>query len=199
MKNFPIEQLEETGSTMNGSIVFNPFSNIPPSLLYSIEIEFCIKNSNEDSLSFTLDGISLPEKDWRKFSGLYRAPSRWEGGSVYIDSAHNPIDVYYLQFKKRNADCFDVEAELFIDFEFQNTPYQNIKVKADFPTKFTGISFRVPLWNDPSAVKYPTEWRIPSEYTQESVDELVSRFAVLDSFEKKFENGAFVYLPKVES
>lgn len=197
-KKFPIEKLVSPVSSMKGSIHYNPYTKIPPSLWYGIGIHFENVIPEKKDLSIVLDAIILPEKDWRNFSGLYRPLKPWTGGSVYVDGVHNPVDVYSLLFRNRRCNIFDLEAELYIDFKFEGaSSYRNIKFKLNFATEFTGISFLEPKWSMPAEVEFPEEWRIPSTFNEESVDELVARFATLDSFTKKNEGQTFGYIPKI--
>jgi hypothetical protein len=197
MKPFPIEKLIPIGSSMEARIEFNPFAKIPPSLWYGIGIRFENVIPDQETLFIDLDGIFLPERQWQKLSGTYRPEKRWENGSVYVDSVHNPVDLHALTFLRRQGNFFDVKAELYIDFAFEGAPYENTAVTLDFTTEFLGIKFREPNWSDPSSVKFPREWRIPHEFSQESVDELVSRFVDIDVYTKASENQTFSYAPKI--
>jgi hypothetical protein len=195
MKKFPVDKLvPKAPGIIEGRIEFNPFSRIPPSLWYGVGVEF-EELPELGSLLLSLDGIELPEKDWRSFGGPYIAPKPWDNGSILVDSAHNPADTYSIHFTNRRGPTFEVTVDVAIDFAFEGVDYENVRIPLSFMANFHGVVFHEPNWSDPSKVKFPTDWRIPSEYTPETVDELVSRFADLGGYDKLRESSHWKYLP----
>lgn len=70
---------------------------------------------------FDLNPFPFAVRDWRGLEGQAFQPDKKEvnNSSVYIGSAHNPVDVLYIQFGKRVGTRFQLTCVLFCDFAFE--------------------------------------------------------------------------------
>lgn len=207
-KPFPVDRLEVKQAEFEAVLEFNPYADrLPPSLLWrgGIGLEkIDLGDSAADAeifgsvldTWFSLDGIHIPERRWTHLAGPYVQDHPYCGSSIYVCDAHNPVAVVEIGFSSREGTMFEMAVDLEINFDIEGTPYENIGLCINsIEAKFTGLVFHVPIWNEPADVEFPPEWKIPDEYTQDSVDEMMSRFVDLDLYNKVHNDGEFKYTP----
>ncbi|MFN8378579.1 MAG: hypothetical protein U0452_07895 [Anaerolineae bacterium] len=71
--------------------------------------------------TFELNPFPFPVRDWRDLEGQAFRPSKKvvNNSTVYVGSAHNPVDVLYIHFGKRVRTRFQLTCVLFCDFDHE--------------------------------------------------------------------------------
>lgn len=73
-----------------------------------------------ENTSFRLEGIYLPFDSVDALDGLDTGIDPDDSdGSIYLGSAHNPVDIQRLALKRRGDGAFDAELTLFCDLAYE--------------------------------------------------------------------------------
>jgi hypothetical protein len=199
---FPSEQLNPTQAGFGATLEFNPYAKLPPSLWYAFHVDLAPIELGENAYApdvfgtvikttLVMGGIELPFRRWTEIEGAFGPFKDVGEGSLYVSDAHNTVLVQSLEMS-RKVDCtWNVSASIAIDFE---SGYERVETTVEFAAAYTGISFVVPEWT--KTPRFPKSWRIPSEFTQDTVDEMVARFVDLDIYDRRRRGTSFRYIPK---
>lgn len=98
-------------------------------------VEFEPIKVEDEKLNLKLEfvGFSNPEMENRVFLDGYNFSDddKIEPSSIYLQSVHNPIDLKALKIE-RKQDIEIITIELYFDFEYERTDYQNRLLKVQF-------------------------------------------------------------------
>ncbi|MGI9056943.1 MAG: hypothetical protein ACR2F2_14200 [Pyrinomonadaceae bacterium] len=182
---------------MEANIFGNPHIGLEPTLFYNIDIfvepfrldqdALDMEFENEVDSNFSLEFIQLDVKDWRNLDGetFYLKPDDVDG-SLYISYAHNPVDIQQITFREKSKNHFIIDCVLFIDFEFEDSGYQNTTVAfKDLPLQFEGLRIDVELVN-------------PPEWNSETAQTFAKDFVNLQAYEKPSINSKVLFNPFLE-
>lgn len=194
---------------LGGRLVYNPYTKIPPTLWHTVEIELEPIEIGDDAYapetfgnslqtSVGLGGIVLAERSWTRIAGR-RGPIEDTGSSsIYVSNVHVPIDILSIAFDRLHGTRFAISVELWFDFEYAGAGYRNARLALDLEADYVGVTFRVPRWNEPDAVTFPQEWRIPSVFNEQTVAELFERFVDLEEYALTGDADTYRLLPLVD-
>ena len=208
LKIFPVTNMRPKHTGFQGSLEFNPYVNIPPSIWYNIGIELeeieLGDNAPDPELwgtkvdaTLDLGGIVIPQRRWFDISGTIGPIKDVGESSVYISDAHNPIDIRSVTFKRLEGVCFAIDLDFLIDFDFEGAGFENAECSLSIEADYKGISFFVPDWSDPKSVKFPAEWRIPSEYNESTIIELFERFVDTSCYRMEIDDECYRLIPQL--
>jgi hypothetical protein len=69
-----------------------------------------------------------------------------------------------------------IDLDLHIAFAETGSGFEDADVSLRVTAEYEGLNFIEPHWNDPASVRFPADWRIPTEYSEATVRELFERF-----------------------
>lgn len=145
MTQIPTNQFKPKLGTMRAHLFENPNAGIEPTLFYDITIPLELFDSGLDyelqpeETSFRLDSIKFPITDWRGFDGqLFEVAKDDADGSIYLGSAHNPVDINLIRFTRLGDFRFWIECMLFCDFGFERVA-DNATVELSADVEFEGM------------------------------------------------------------
>ncbi len=205
--SFPVTQLELEKAHFGGTLNFNPYVDLEPGISWNAELIFKPIELGSDAIDpeiygttldllFHLDDIVLEERDWKNITGRYPQEDIWGNHSVYVCGAHNPVAINHIEFLEREGTRFKIKINLTIDFSTEAVAYENTTVDLIFDADFTGIVFIIPEWTDPDSVKFPRHWKIPEIYTEQTVEEMVSRFVDTSQYSLTRKGNQFLFNPR---
>lgn len=188
MKRFPFARLRPKTGWIDASLVYNPYSDLPPTVWHSItiEIEPLVLGSDAampeyeatvDS-NIVLGGLRIDRHKWSSLDGTFAFDDD-QNGSFYVSSVHNPVTVRELSLRYRETATYDVDATATFHFEFEGAGYADETTRLVLPAVHRGFCFRVPRWNEPDQVEFPADWGIPSashDWTPDTIRAFAQRF-----------------------
>ena len=146
MTKVPVETFRAKRGAMQAQITQNRLIGLAPTLFYTITIPLEPFDSgfewDEQPLhtAFRLDFIELPVKDWRTLAGrIFAVPPDKSDGSIYVGTAHNPVDIRHLAFTRRSGTVLHIHCILFCDFEAEMLA-DNTLVELRTEVEFKGLS-----------------------------------------------------------
>lgn len=181
-RRFPVEELRPVSASFGGSLVFNPFAQLPPSLWYGVEIDLDAIELGHAGATEALEtqlifgGIVLPQRDWREISGSIGPVDDQGESSIYVDDVHTPIELHRVAFERVDGIQFLIELDFTIDFESEELAYDNARTQISVQADYQGLFFHEPVFADPSAVKIPREWNVPDRFDTSTVRAFFERF-----------------------
>lgn len=210
LKIFPVREIKPQSSRFGGSLIFNPYSDLPPTIWYSVGIDIAEielgSNAPAPDLwgtkvdtTLILGGILLPQRRWMDISGVFGPIEDVGESSVYISDVHNPIDINSVTFSLIQGAVFRIDFDLLIAFEYEGSGFMDAECSISVEAEYQGLSFNEPVWNDPDSVSFPEKWQIPSEFNEITVSELFERFVDTDSYSIKSDKGYYHFIPKLST
>src|SRR5690349_18068310 len=108
MKRFPFARLRPKTAWFTASLQYNPYSDLPPTVWHSINLEIEPLALGQDAAmpeyetvvdsGIIFDGLIIEGGKWDSLDGLYTFDDD-QNGSFYVSSAHNPVTVRELTLK----------------------------------------------------------------------------------------------------
>jgi len=207
LKDFPVSKLKPKFASFGGSLQFNPYCDLPPTIWHRISIDFesfDLGESAPDPQFFgtTVDtdlsagGIILSFRDWREIGGEFGPIEDVGEGSIYVSNVHNPVDVSLIRFERIQGTKFRINLDVAIAFEFEGSGFRDTTCSFEFEVDYSGLSFHAPIWNDPDSVEFPDVWNIPEEFNEATVMELFERFVDTGLYVLKRDGKSFRLLPR---
>jgi hypothetical protein len=207
LKNFPISKLKPIASRFGGSLEFNPYCDLPPTIWYRIGIDLEPFDLGADApyaeyfgtqvdTTLSAGGIVLPFRDWRQISGEFGPVEDVGEGSIYVSSVHNSVDVASIRFKRIQGTRFRINLDVAIAFEAEDTGFRDTTCSLEIEVEYEGLSFLAPTWANPESVKFPGDWKIPDEFDEITVCELFERFVDTESYHLSRDGKSFKLFPR---
>lgn len=207
LKDFPVSKLKPTDSGFGGSLEFNPYCDLPPTIWYGLGIDLEPFDLGDDApdpeysgtevdTTLSAGGIILPFRDWREISGEFGPIEDVGEGSIYVSGVHNPVDISSIRFDRIHGTRFHINLDLAIAFEFEGAGFRDTTCSLEVEVDYAGLSFYAPTWTDPDSVKFPSDWKIPEEFDEATVKELFDRFVDTDLYELNRDDKSFKLLPR---
>ena len=140
LRRFPYGRLTARRGTIGGFLFENRHADVPRSLFHAITVPlepFVVVDlegkKKKTRTDLRLEFIELPDRPFRGYRALvgqtFEFPSNPEpgfiDGSIYLNDAHNMLDVSELSFLALRRGLLDVRITLAIDFESEQTGYAN--------------------------------------------------------------------------
>ena len=125
---------------MNAHLFHNPSIGLEPTLFYEIRIPLEPFDSGLEweeqpvNTEFQLDFLVFPIKDWREFDKKTYSDISEENAdaSIYLGTAHNPVQIKYIYFKHLEQNKFRIDCTLLCDFVFEKVSNQEtVKLLAE--------------------------------------------------------------------
>lgn len=207
LKNFPVSKLKPKASRFGGSLEFNPYCELPPTIWYRIGIDLEPFDLGEDApdpeysgtevdTTLSAGGIILPFRDWRQISGEFGPVEDVGEGSIYVSGVHNPVDIASIRFERIQGMKFRINLDIAIAFEFEGAGFRDASCSLEIEVDYSGLSFYAPTWTNPDAVIFPEDWKIPDEFDEATVKELFERFVDTESYNMSRDGKSFKLLPR---
>jgi len=184
---FPWERLVLESAALSSSVLYNPYADYPPAHRFGIGVgfkEMKLDPGNKPdapSISYTVD---LGLRGWRKLPGVYKLDSS-SGSDFWLGEDNlGPVILEKLEIRQGTGDRF--EAVMDLDFRFEEAPYRPERKRFVAPIVYRGLGFIPPTWTDPTTVKLPQAWGVPSvdpHWSDEQVRTFLKKYVDLDEYE----------------
>ncbi len=116
-------QLTPQSGRLSARLFSNPQVGLPLTLFFDLDlpVEPFAFEGERQATSIRLEFIRLPVRDWRQLPGqTFRFPRNpapgYIDGSVYLGTAHLPVDATEIRFGQVEGDRVPVVIELLVDF-----------------------------------------------------------------------------------
>jgi hypothetical protein len=145
MNPIPIDKFRPLPGQMTAHLVENPAFGLPRTLWYTITIPLKPFNSGLEyetqpvTTAIELEFLRKAQDDWRRLLGTsIQAVGDESNSSIYLGSAHNPIDIYSITFTRTQGLWFNLDCTLFCDFAFENVGESTV-LELTTSVVFTGL------------------------------------------------------------
>ena len=171
MTKIPIDRFRAKPGQMQARLFQNLHIGLAPTLFYDITIPLEPFDSGLEweeqpvHTEFRLEFVRLPVKDWRDLDGeSFEIAQDDADGSIYLGTAHNPVDIRRIQFTRLGETTLRIDCALFCDFESEMIA-DSIVVELTTEIEFDGLMVERDIIEDG-----PTE----SDNIRKSISDLIS-------------------------
>ena len=195
---FPVEEVRPVAAAFGGSLVFNPFARIPPSLWYGVEIELDqidLGGGRFADTDLIVGGLVLPGRDWQTLSGTFGPMTDVGVSSIELLGIQHSVDVHKVVVERQRARLFRLTLDLTVNFEAEGTGYQDADLSVTVEGEHHGLFFHEPEW-EAEEVDVPAEWQVPERFDQDSVLGLFERFVDTSRYDFAQDGPAFHLVPR---
>ncbi|MEO7838751.1 MAG: hypothetical protein ABIU06_05325 [Anaerolineales bacterium] len=149
MRKIPVSNFKAKLGSMNAHLFHNPSIGLEPTLFYEIRIPlepFASGLEWEEqpvNTEFQLDFLVFPVKDWRELNRKSYDDISEENAdaSVYLGTAHNPVQIKHIYFEHLEQNKFRIECILLCNFAFERVANKET-VKLSAEADFEGLKIR---------------------------------------------------------
>lgn len=209
LKQFPMELVRPVEARFGGSLHYNPYCDLSPTIWYNFGVTLAPIELGESAVApdlfgdtletqLALGGIVIPQCSWKGIAGEYGPVEDQGESSVYVSNVHVPIDIESVVFSRLSGCNFRIQLALHIDFEHAGAGYANAGVALEIEAQYEGLSFCIPRWTNPEEVVFPKPWRIPARFNNSTVSEMFARFVDLDGYRLEEDEDSFHFHPIAE-
>jgi len=145
MTKIPIDRFSAKPGQMQAHLFQNLHIGLAPTLFYNIMIPLEPFDSGLEweeqpvHTEFRLEFVRLPTKDWRNLDGKsFEVAQDDADGSIYLGTAHNPVDIRRIQFTRLSETTLQINCSLFCDFESEMIA-DSVLVELTTEVKFDGL------------------------------------------------------------
>jgi hypothetical protein len=219
MTTIPTDRFKPKRGSMHAFVFENRSINLAPTLFYSIDIPLKPFSSGLDhesqpvKTSFSLEFIRIPVVDWRRLDRQSFEIAQDDcDGSIYVGSAHNPVNINQIRFKRAGNFMFRIDCTLFCDFESEGVA-DDAQVELSADIKFEGLRVLLdPTYTEENilkaieiaarrgekqALKYVKE--VNSVYASEQALEAASKLVDLTGYASpRLTDGQLTFRPKAK-
>lgn len=210
LRQFPFHQVRPKRGEMHSSITWNPYCDLAPIHWFHIGMgaplfdyggQIPFPEYEHVDPWFSLRSIIVPcAKSWWDLQGCFTLDrsASYGGASMYVSDVHNPIDIERLQLERTREAEFHMVAEMFINFEAEQSGYANARYSLEGDIAYTGLFIVLPTWSNPEEVVIPDVWEIPDGWSEETAVEFAGRFVDLNAYElpPHIEGEAVTFRPR---
>ena len=179
MEEFNSKLLVPSNGRIETLLFKNAFLGIPETLFYQIQVNFHPLIFKDETItpSAFLDSIKLNINQLTNLEGaIFEFPINPEqgciDGSIYLFDVHNPFDVKRIKFATFENNTIKATLHYNVDFEYENTGYQNI-TDAELTVNLQLGELSI----DPEIIN-------PDNFNPKIIKDLLSKFTALDDYEE---------------
>ena len=145
MTRIPADRFRPKSGQMRAHLFQNQHIRLAPTLFYDITIPLEPFDSGLEweeqpvHTEFRLEFVRLPIKDWRDLDGKsFEVAQDDADGSIYLGTAHNPVDIRRIQFTRLGETTLRIYCSLFCDFESEMIA-DSVMVELATKVEFEGL------------------------------------------------------------
>jgi hypothetical protein len=145
MTNIHADRFRPKSGQMRAHLFQNPHIRLAPTLFYDITIPLEPFDSGLEweeqpvHTEFRLEFMKLPMKDWRDLDGKsFEVAQDDADGSIYLGSAHNPVNVRRIQFTRLGETTLRINCSLLCDFESERIA-DSVMLELTTEVEFKGL------------------------------------------------------------